>query len=101
MLAQGFQVELIFDRRSGEAPEDTVLGLLNLYSDLEKVEALVADTRSDGAIGSEISAWVFDSSAHAESFQADGRFRLQTQNVVVLTDKEHEAAAGAALDDLG
>ncbi len=65
------------------------------------MEALVADASPDGAIGSKVSAWVFDSSAHAKSFQEDGRFRLQKHDVVVLTDAEHEAAAAAALDDLG
>lgn len=97
----GFDVGVVFDRSKGAAPEGTVLGLLALYSELEDVSALVADASPDGAVGGEISAWVFDTTGHADSFQAGGASRLQRGNVVVLTDTAHEAAASAALDELG
>jgi hypothetical protein len=101
LRTHGFEVEVIFDRSKGDVPEATVLGLLALYSDFDDVEALVADTSPDGAIGGEASAWVFDTAAHADAFQAGRRFRLQRQNVVVFTDEQHKAAASAALRDLG
>ena len=97
----GFDVEVVFDRARGEAPDGKGLALLSLFDGVEDVDALVADAAADGAIGREVSAWIFDSSDHAESFQSGSMFRLQTQNVVALTDAEHQAGVRAALDDLG
>ena len=96
----GFDVNPVFDRSRGESPNGSVLGLLNLFGDLRDVTALVADTSSDGAIGRNVSAWVFDTRSQADSFQADLTWRLEKGNVVVLVDEEHKAAASAALDDL-
>lgn len=97
----GFDVDVVFDRSKDEQPEGTVLGLIGLHSELEGVDALIADSSSHGAIGSEISTWVFDTTSHADSFRAASGAQLQRQNVVVLTDTANEAAARAALDDLG
>jgi hypothetical protein len=97
----GFEVDVVFDRSGGDRVEGTVLGLLGLYSELEDIDALIADSSLDGAIGSEISAWVFDTSNHADSFRATSGAQLQRRNVVVITRAANEAAASAALDDLG
>jgi hypothetical protein len=97
----GLDVDVIFDRTRGDEPSGTALVLLALFDDLEDVDALVADAAGDGAIGREVSAWIFDSADHAESFQSGSMFRLQNENVVTLTDAEHQAAVRAALDDLG
>jgi hypothetical protein len=97
----GFDVDVIFDRTRGDEPSGTVLALLALFDDLEDVDALVADAAADGAIGREVSAWIFDSADHVESFQSGSMIRPQKRNVVTLTDAEHQAAVRAALDDLG
>jgi hypothetical protein len=96
----GFEVDVVFDRTRDETPGESVLGLLNLFGEVEGWDALVADSAPDGAIGSTVSAWIFDDMDHADSFAADSALRLQNGNVVVLTDAEHREAASAALDDL-
>jgi hypothetical protein len=96
----GFEVNVVFDRTRGKRPDGSVLGLLNLFGEVEGWDALVADSAPDGAIGPTVSAWIFDGVDHADSFAADSTLRLQNANVVVLTDAEHRNAASAALDDL-
>jgi hypothetical protein len=99
--SHGFEVGVIFDRTSGRQPNGAALALLSLFDGVEDVDALVADSAPDGAIGREVSAWVFDNGDHADEFQAGSTLRLQNGNVVVLTDVEHRDAAKAALDELG
>lgn len=67
LAMHGLDVEVVFDRAMGEPPDGTVLGLLDLFDDVDDVGALVADTADDRAIGREVSAWIFDSADHAES----------------------------------
>jgi hypothetical protein len=97
---RGFNVHVMFDRSRGQASDGPTLGLLNL-SDVDGVDALVADAGLNGAIGSEISAWIFDTTDHADSFRADNASSLQRNNVVILVRRRGQAAAKAALDDLG
>ena len=100
LAAHGLDVDVMFDRTRGDQPDGTVLGLLGLFDDLKGVNGLVADTAHDGAVGGEVSAWILDSADHANSFQVGSMFRFQNQNVVALTDAEHQTAVRAALDDL-
>ena len=91
----------MFDRSRGQALDATALGLSNLYSDVNGVDALIADSAPNGAIGGEISAWIFDTTGHADSFQADNASSLRQSNVVILVRSSYRAAAKAALDELG
>jgi hypothetical protein len=67
------------------------LGLLDLLG-ATNVTALVADRSSDGAIGNQISAFIFATVDDADSFGAANGSSLRRGNVVVLVRPE--------LDDL-
>lgn len=97
----GLRVEVVFDRSAGDVPENSVVGLLDLHTPLGHVTALLADSNPDGAVGSAITAWVYESKEEADAMGGDGRLRLQQGNVVLQVSQEHEAAARAALQDLG
>jgi len=97
----GFDVNIVFDRTPGKEPNGSAIGLLALFDNAAPVLAVVADSGPNGAIGNEVSAWIFDTAEHAEAFQTASSSRLQNRNVVVLVGPRKREAASAALDDLG
>jgi hypothetical protein len=94
----GFDVEIVFDRTAGDPPQG-ILRLINLFSDPVQVNALVADSTANGAVGTEIGAWLLTNDALARRFRGAG-VRLQQGNLVIGVTPKRAEAARAALADL-